>query len=347
MENLPPKYQGKPTAYLDHNILDLLVKTPSLKFKTELKEKFQIIYSDDNLKEVKRTGENGFQYLQVLEELDAMYLKLILTPEFSVTGDAVITKLSPFIAFENYCESIEPIYENIEKSMSQSLLKFYGGRSDADFDDINNDQIEAFDNLMSHLQDLGNDVSESEDGFQEISAQISEYTKDMKRKYNIALAQSAKELRKHVDDEHNYSGVKTYRDYTGVGPVQLNNIEPPNVAQKIWEAHSELDGYREHNFSIEQFYGISLSPLYNREMFFFEKVTSIYNVLNVVGFHPDSKMKKEKRFTAAMSDAGHASMGSFADYVFSLDVAFVKKTSACYEFLNTKTQVVQVTVNDV
>ncbi len=39
--------------------------------------------------------------------------------------------------------------------MSQSLLKFYGGRSDANFDDIKNGQIDAFDDLMIQLQDLG------------------------------------------------------------------------------------------------------------------------------------------------------------------------------------------------
>ncbi len=119
------------------------------------------------------------------------------------------------------------------------------------------------------------------------------------------------------------------------------------LLKKIWEAHSELDGYKGHEFSIEQFYGISLNPIYNREMFFFEKVTSIYNVLNVVGFHPDSKMKQERRFTAAMSDAGHASIGSFADYVFSRDLAFVKKTRACYEFLNTNSQVIEVRISNV
>jgi len=58
-------------------------------------------------------------------------------------------------------------------------------------------------------------------------------------------------------------------------------------------------------------------------------------------------MKNERRFTAAMSDAGHASIGSFADYVFSRDLAFVKKARACYEFLNTKAQVIEVTVSDV
>ncbi len=81
-------------------------------------------------------------------------------------------------------------------------------------------------------------------------------------------------------------------------------------------------------------------------MYLFEKITSIYNVLNVVGYHPDSKMKKEKRFTAAMSDAGHASIGSFANFVFSRDIAFIKKTRATYEFLQAKAQVIQVTVSD-
>mgnify|MGYP000167291782 CR=1 FL=1 len=346
MEDSTPRYQGKPTAYLDHNILDLLVKNPTLAFKVELKDKYQILYSDENLKEIKRTGENGTSYLKLFNELGAMYLKLVLTPQFEVTGDATITELDSFVAFDHYCENIEPIYENLEQSMSQSLLKFYGGRSDANFDDIKNGQIDAFDDLMIHLQNLGEELQETETN-SDINAQISAYTADMKKKHDSAVAQSTNELRKHVDDESNNSGVKNYRNYTGIGPMQLNNIEPPNVIKKIWEAHSELDGYKGQEFSIEQFYGISLNPIYDREMFFFEKVTSIYNVLNVVGFHPDSKMKKERRFTAAMSDAGHASIGSFADYVFSRDLAFVKKTRACYEFLNTKSQVIEVTVRDV
>ena len=33
--------------------------------------------------------------------------------------------------------------------------------------------------------------------------------------------------------QSNYSGVKNYRDHTGIGPMQLNNIEPPNVIEKI------------------------------------------------------------------------------------------------------------------
>lgn len=346
MENSIPTYRGKPTAYLDHNILDLLVKNPSVDFKTQLKDQFQVIYSDENLKEIKRTGENGSSYLKVLEELGALYLKLVLTPKFEVTGDATITKLSPFVAFDNYCENFNPFYEKLKQSMFQSLLKFYGGRGDASFEDIKNGQIDAFDNFMIYLRDLGDEFQEL-DPNSDINSQILACTLDMKKKHDTAVAQSANELRKYIDDERNYSGVKIYRDYTRIGPIQLNNIEPPNVVEKIWEAHSELDGYKRNGFTVEQFYGISWNPTYNREMFLFEKIASIYNTLNLVGYYPDSKMKKERRLTAAMSDAGHASIGSCADYVFSRDLAFVKKTRACYEFLRAKSQVIEVTVSDV
>ena len=148
MESSIPKYEGKPTAYLDHNILDFFVDNPNSDFKKVLKEKFQTIFSDENLKEIMRTGEKGHLYLKVLQDLDALYLKLVLTPKFEVTGDATLTINNPFEVFESYCENIHPVYEQIERSSYQSVLKFYGGRSEDDFDDINNEQIGTFNDLL-------------------------------------------------------------------------------------------------------------------------------------------------------------------------------------------------------
>ncbi|MNC47007.1 hypothetical protein D3C75_960470 [compost metagenome] len=70
-------------------------------------------------------------------------------------------------------------------------------------------------------------------------------------------------------------------------------------------------------------------------------------MLNVIGYYPDFKMKHDRRFTAAMSDAGHAAIASFSDFLFSRDAAFIHKTRAAYEYLNVKTQVIEVIVNDV
>ena len=124
----------------------------------------------------------------------------------------------------------------------------------------------AFDNLLSHIQSLVNE-DEIQKYSPEIYEHVSAYTSELKRSHDEALKQASKELRKHVSDESNYSGVDNYRGNTGIGPVQLNNIEPPNVLEKIWIAHKEVDGYAGLDITIEQFYGISLNPIYNREMF--------------------------------------------------------------------------------
>lgn len=335
---------GKPTAYLDHNILDVFVENQDLPFASELKEKYQIVYSDETLKEIKRSGDNGSHFLEVLESLEAMHLQIFVTESFKVTDQAILKELSPFDAFENYCKNIEPVYEAMEKATAQSLLKFHGGRIGSDLDEINREQIDSFDGLMNYISDR---VDEVKDLLPGIDAAVSTYTKEMQNSFNEALAQSTAELRKHIEDEFNYSGVQTYRNQMKVGPKQLNNVKPPNVIEKIWEIYKALDGYRENNFSIEQFLGVSRNPIYNREMYLHEKVTSAYNVLNVIGYYPDSKMKDDRRFTAAMSDAGHAAIASFSHYLFSRDAAFIHKTRAVYEYLNVKTQVVEVIINDV
>ncbi|WP_347253831.1 hypothetical protein [Leminorella grimontii] len=334
-------YDGKPTAYLDHNVLDVLVKKLNLVFASELREKYQIVYSDETLKEIKRTGSNGSQFIEVLESLEAMHLRVFVTENFEITGQAILKEISPFDAFKNYCENIEPVYEAMEKASAQSLLKFYGGRTGSNFDDINQEQVDAFDNLMKYLSARAYEAKDLVPG---IDSAVSVYVKEMRRSYNEALSQSTTELRKHIEDEFDYSGVQVYRNHTKISPLQLNNIEPPNVIEKIWEIYRAIDDYRDNNFSIEQFLGISRNLIYNREMHLHEKVTSIYNVLNVIGYHPDSKMKLDRRFTAAMSDAGHAAIASFANYLFSRDLAFIYKTRAVYEYLNIKTQVIEVIV---
>ncbi|WP_285274804.1 hypothetical protein [Halopseudomonas bauzanensis] len=344
MKSQNNNYDGKPTAYLDHNILDVFVKNRELPFASELREKYQIVYSDETLKEIKRTGDGGLEFLELLKSLEAMHLRIFITEKFEVTDKAVLKEINPFDAFEDYCNNIEPVYEAMEKATAQSLLKFYGGRAGSDFDDINKEQIDSFGHLMSYISDR---VAEIKNLVPGIEAAVSAHTREMQNSFNEALAQSAAELRKHIDDEVNYSGVQTYRNHLNIGPVQLNNIEPPGVIEKIWSIYKNLDGYSENDFSTEQFLGISKNPIYNREMYLHEKVISIYNILNVIGYYPDSKMKHDRRFTAAMSDAGHAAIASFSDFLFSRDAAFIHKTRAAYEYLNVKTKVIEVIVNNV
>lgn len=342
MNTIPP-YIGKPTVYLDHNILDIIVKHKPSDLVAILND-YQVVYSDETLREIKRTGLRGVEYLAVLKVLDAMYIKLLLTPAFDVAGDAIILIKDPFDAFEEYIANLEPIYEKMSMATSQSLLKFFGGRSDSNFDEISSEQVDAFEDVLLHLENLVRDDAYSHnfpDAAKSMQARVSE----MRFAYAEAHRNSNSEIRKHVSDELNFSGVGIYRDVTGVGPVDLNNIKPPHVIEKIWDAHKDLNGYREHNFTIEQFLGIAYNHAYDRNMYIFEAALSAYLVLNVVGYYPDSGMKKERRFVAAMSDASHASIAVFADNLFSNDLAFVNKARAVYEFLQVKTEVFHVILN--
>lgn len=129
MENDVPQYQGKPTAYLDQNVLDLFVNGEHKEFAEKLKSSCQIVYSDETLKEIKRSGDYSDKFLSVLRDLDAYHLKLVLEqPEFKETDKATLTNRDPLEAFQEYCEN-EKEYDNIQSSMEQWLFKFSGGNS--------------------------------------------------------------------------------------------------------------------------------------------------------------------------------------------------------------------------
>ena len=94
MVGQPPRYEGKPTAYLDQNILDLFVKHGIIDFAETLKSKFQVVYSDETLKEIKRSVEYANRFLNVLIALEAAHLKIVLEADFSITDNATITNLT-------------------------------------------------------------------------------------------------------------------------------------------------------------------------------------------------------------------------------------------------------------
>lgn len=336
------RYEGKPTAYLDQNILDLFVKYGIIDFAETLKSKFQVVYSDETLKEIKRSGEYANKFLNVLIEIEAAHLKIVLEADFSITDNATITKRNPFDAYKEYCEN-EPVYDQVQKAMEQYLFKFSGGRTGDGISEINNEHKLAFSELLSHLQDQAVELSKEFPGIEVLIAKQSDL---MMNQFEESLNETERQLKTNIKDDKNWSGVKDFRSVVGVGPVHLNNIQPPYVLKKIWELFQKVPPYNEMNQTIDKFFGLAINPIYPEKPYFkHQKVTSIYNILNTLGYHPDSKVHKERRFVAALSDQSHASIASFSDFLFSRDKKFIKKVRAAYEYLGIPTQVQHVVVN--
>jgi len=68
-------------------------------------------------------------------------------------------------------------------------------------------------------------------------------------------------------------------------------------------------------------------------------------MLNTLGYYPDSKVHKERRFIAAASDNSHASIASFCNFLLSNDENFIKKVNAAYEYLEIPTLAKHVVFN--
>lgn len=336
----PPTYAGKATVYIDQNVLDMAVKGHDPSFFTSISECFQIIYSDDTLREIKRS-EQPDKFLAALDTLKAMHFRYQLTPSFEPTGQMTLHEIPSTQAYGNYLQ-VEPVYDIIQAAAHQTTLKLYGGRSESTFTDIASEQVDAFDGLISSLSAP---LAELDD-MHPLRAPVEQYLKTLQSQYEQVSAVAAAEMAKHINDSTGQSGVNSYRSTVGVGPKQLNNIKPPQVIEKIWKAHQQLDGYRDLGYSIEDFLGISANPIYNREMHVHEKVTAIYNLLNVIGYKVDSGLHKESRHIAAISDAAHAAIGSRAHILLSADEVFVDKVRAIYEYLGVTTEVGLVTLLD-
>ena len=336
------RYEGQPTAYLDQNILDLFVNHGIIDFAETLKSKFQVVYSDETLKEIKRSGDYANKFLNVLIELKATHLKIVLEADFSITDNATITKRNPFDAYKEYCEN-EPVYDQVQKAMEQLLLKFSGGRAGDSISEIYDEQKQAFSELLSHLQDQAVELSKELPG---IEVLISKQIDLMLNQFEESVNESERQWKSNIKDDKNWSGVKDFRSAVGVSPVQLNNIQPPDVLKKIWDLFKKVPPYNEMNQSIDEFFGIAFNPIYPEKPYFkHQKVTSIYNMLNTLGYYPDSKVHKERRFVAALSDQSHASIASFSDFLLSRDKNFIRKVKAAYEYLGIPTQVQHVVLN--
>lgn len=331
------EYKGKPTIYLDQNILDLFVKDLTLLNSEFLTSTYQVVYSDETLKEIRRSGGYASQFLNVLKQMNAYHLKNVMEqPGFIPTDRATLTDRDPFDAYEEYSVN-EVEYRDMQQSMEQWLYKFCGGRVGDGIADIHTEQKAAFNRHLSHLQ---SGVGELEDEIPGIESDLKIYSAQMEIEFNSALDKTERLMKQHITDDKIWSGIKDFRKAVDIGPKELNNFEPPNVLRQIWEKYRMIAPYNKMELSIEAFFGVEKNPIYPDQPYFkHQKVAGIYNMLNTFGYYPDSKVHKERRFIASLSDTAHASMAVFCSVLLSRDEYFVKKVRAIYEFLEIPTTV--------
>ncbi|MDX1347501.1 MAG: hypothetical protein R3189_04530 [Thiomicrorhabdus chilensis] len=218
------------------------------------------------------------------------------------------------------------------------LMKFYGGQPDRSFEEI-------FQQGAVDLQKYLNEALEGIDGISlDETIDIQSIKKLIEDLPELMISQSSKMAEEL--DEREESPVSEFETKTGIGPIVLKNVKPPNVVKKIWQMLSDIEGFSE--IDMEKFFGVkphSFEEDSDRERTIQEKVNAIYHQLNFLGYYRDSKMKKDRRFRASFSDMTHVGVASFCHLFLCRDEDLVMKAAAAYEYLGVKTRILHYKAN--
>lgn len=304
---------------------------------------FQVVYSDETSNEVLRSGLSSSsysdQFLGLLTELNAAHIKIRLNQDFSPTEELIITTVSPFEVYGQYCNG-ERIYEDLQASMLLLPFKIHGGAG-ATFDDIKHEQLRVFEELLDHLGTLATDIEDECPGISELI----QSQKEISMQHLAGLLDTSfEQMRENIQDEKDWSGLNDFRSAIKLQPYHFNQIAKPKVLEQVWDKVKVAESIARQGLTLEAFFGLLKNPIYpERPYFAHEKVIAIYSYLNMIGYYPDKPLHKDRGFIRANSDLRHASIASLTHFLVSSDERFVKKVEAAYEFLDIQTEVVYMT----
>jgi len=319
-------------AYLDHNVLDLMTKGDpdgicDLLQRTQLTP----VFSNENLAEIQRSTGYEKRFLDVLDNIGARHLVPVMDGGFKYTGSAEIRQISPHDAYDVYVDNVDSLPDS-GFGLTGMLQKFYGGRQDQSFSEILSGGADELRQLFQNLEEELTDVACLDKATRlEVSQAISRLPDLIEEQYNY--------VSKKLDAEPN-SAIRQFEASTGIGPMVLKNIKPPEVVRQIWKLVEV--SFQGVELDLDTFFGIKPQPFEadaNRERTTLEKVNAVYHQLNFLGYYRDSQMSRPRRFVASFSDMTHAGLASFCHILICRDKDLVMKTAAAYEYLEVGTKI--------
>lgn len=315
--------------YLDHNILDALIKGRVSRHDLYLcYTNNTIVYSNETLMEIRKSTGYEHKFLEVLKDLEACFLFVESNASGHITGNWEVRENDPFVAFKTLNDTLAST-TNSNFGFDELVQKLYGGAPNKTFSEIAAQSlIDLKDMLDSALQEARAELSEND--CQIIELQFKELERQM--------SESSNEMGSLFDKTTSENNFTTWDGAIGVGPIELNNIVPPMVVEKVWEMISTKlpkEAAFEKMFGLAAQYDGADVPKTN-----IERCNAMYHALNYFGYYRDSGMKKLKRVHASSSDMTHAGYASLCNILVSDDEDFCKKAMAVYEYLKIDTYVV-------
>ena len=342
-------YQGKPTLYLDQNILDKIVDYPILIEDDRFAGyNCQVIYSNETLNEIERSGKPD-KFLKVLESIKARRMVFEVDKNFQITGAVIINPyINPFIVYKEYLsrDFVDEIASKIITNNMQFIFSLFSNETSNSISNYTNESRKSFDILhektLEVLESIKGDTLEVY--YQILEESIRKNFEEQSIQFDVAqnsILDSMSNTGMDLETNSGHDGIRELEAVTGIDGKYLNNIKPPKVLEKIYQKYTNSSDTKH----ITDFYLLS-DKIYGRNLYKFEKVMNVYMILNILGYKRDKGFhKKYRRLISSNSDGQHLSYACYCDFIFSEDKSFIDKARAIFDFLNIGTEVVKVNFN--
>jgi hypothetical protein len=315
-------------VYLDHNILDALLKE-----RMSYREPYldclsnTILYSDETLREIRKSTGYEHEFLEVLRTLKASFLFVESSASGHVTGKWEIRSSDPLLEYDALNTTLSNT-SNSNFGLDEIIQKLYGGASERSYSDIAEKSFSDVKNMLDEtLKEARNELSGND--YENIALQF--------ESLELQMSTASQEMGELLDSSTRDTNSAAWEASIGVGPLELNNITPPKIVEKVWKMLSPklpAEATFEKMFGLAAQYNGGHVPTTN-----IERCNAIYHALNFLGYHRDTRMQKLRRVHASISDMTHVGYASLCNILVSDDKDFCMKAIAVYEYLNIDTQV--------
>lgn len=310
---------SNPLVYIDQNIIGL-----QLQGILNLRKRDDLvwIYSKEHFAEIRRSNDPE-KYLEVLKDIDAKLLELVLDENWKITGEAkLINEGTPFQHFKSYIEAT----------------------GDVDFDDTIFDPFQVWVNGGGD-EGLLKEVSDSfADQVLRLTSELPFDTTEMTDKMDSIKPEFDSMIDEMIS---NGNDIKKTRAAFGNDKGTIGGISGKHQIKKIWEIISPTMSGAE--ISCDQFFGFDPIDKQGYELWpVYLGIIGCCSVLDILGFQAEKKCRKINKIHNVRSDSAHIAMGAFCSGILSEDKRLVKRARAIYEYkgIGTSTNLVEKKANN-
>lgn len=313
----------KPTLYLDHNILSLAVNWGPAKFISQIGKEYQVIYTDETLKEIKKSLGYESRFLEVLEALNARYF--IAPPQGSELNQQkpIFLDWTPQNAYNQTFTGV-PIFREIEHTLELIPFRLMHSKF------LDNNDLPLI--MDSFAKKVTSTVARAITINPKNPSDVTKFAREMENLYAEAKLFHERLMETLAAPPGIPDAVTKLRALIEARPVELNNIAPPNVISKIWKAISSRHESEFESVTLDEFF--LQSPNQTTQ----SSILGALLTLNICGYNSD-RLDRTKENRASMSDISHACNASLANNFMTTDRRLSAKTKAVYEYLGLRTVV--------